>query len=319
MLFDLPIDELLTYRPPLSEPEDFDDFWRSTLAETASHDLDAQFTPYDAGLSCVDVYDARFSGFGGQRIAGWFLTPGKLTEPGPTIVRYIGYGNGRCLPHDWLLWPSAGYSVFVMDSRGQGHGDTGDPEIGNDSHQAGMLTRGILDRNTYYYRRLFADAVRSVDAAAAHPLTDPTRIIVAGASQGGGIAQAVAGLRNDLFAALIDVPFLTHFTRATEITDQPPYNEITEYLALNRHRSDTVFDTLRYFDGIHFASRATTRARYSVGLMDTICPPSTVFAAYNSYGGPAELDVWKFNGHEGGGTHQIARQLKWVRELVASS
>lgn len=203
-----------------------------------------------------------------------------------------------------------------MDSRGQGYGEL---DSRNDAHASGRLTRGILNRDAYYYRRLFVDAVRAVDAAASHPSTDVARIIVAGASQGGGIAQAVAGLRSDVFAALIDVPFLTHFTRAAEITDKQPYNEIREYLARNRDQEQAVFDTLNYFDGLHFATRATAPARYSVGLMDAISPPSTVFAAYNRYGGPAEIDVWKFNGHEGGGVHQTAVQLQWVRDLWAAA
>jgi len=313
MLFDLPIEELLTYRAGVREPADFAEFWDITLAQTAAHPLDAQFRPYDAALGRVDVFDTTFSGFGGELVAGWYLAPHGLTEPAPTVVWYLGYGSGRSLPHDWLLWPSAGYCVFVMDSRGQGYGE---PDAGNDAHAPGRLTRGIAHQDTYYYRRLFADAVRAVDAAAAHPRTDPARIIVGGASQGGGIAQAVAGLRDDVFAALIDVPFLNHFARAARITDQPPYNEIGQYLARNRDHEQRAFDTLNYFDGIHFASRATAPARYSVGLMDTISPPSTVFAAYNEYGGPAEIDVWEFNGHEGGGTHQVQRQLKWLQNLI---
>jgi hypothetical protein len=31
-----------------------------------------------------------------------------------------GYGGGRGFPHSWLGWPTAGYALFVMDTRGQG-------------------------------------------------------------------------------------------------------------------------------------------------------------------------------------------------------
>jgi len=33
MLFDLPLEQLITYRPSRIEPEDFDLFWSQTLAE----------------------------------------------------------------------------------------------------------------------------------------------------------------------------------------------------------------------------------------------------------------------------------------------
>ena len=36
MFFDLPLEQLLDYRPPRTEPADFDDFWATTLAESAA-------------------------------------------------------------------------------------------------------------------------------------------------------------------------------------------------------------------------------------------------------------------------------------------
>jgi len=38
----------------------------------------------------------------------------------PVAVEYVGYGGGRGLPSFWLVWPSAGFAAFVMDTRGQG-------------------------------------------------------------------------------------------------------------------------------------------------------------------------------------------------------
>jgi cephalosporin-C deacetylase len=313
--FDLPLAELENYRPPVSEPADFDAFWRDTLA-SSSQDLEASFTPYDALLPNVEVYDVRFTGHGGTRVAGWFLTPAAPAGPLPTIIQFIGYGGGRGRPHEWLVWPAAGYAVFVMDSRGQGDGDTPDlPGVG--PQHVGLITRGVLDRDDYYYRRLFTDAVRAVDAAAIRPEVDPARIVVAGASQGGGIAQAVAGLRTGLAGAIIDVPFLTHFRRATEITDAYPYRELADMLKANRDRVADVFTTLGYFDGLHFAARGSVPALYTAGLMDDICPPSTVYAAYNRYAGPKRLQVWPYNGHESGATFQPPVNLQWLRDLFA--
>jgi cephalosporin-C deacetylase len=317
-LFDVPLAELRSYRPERAEPDDFDAFWSATLSAAAEHDLKPEFTPYDALLPQVNVHDVRFSGYDGQRVAGWFLTPADVAGPLPCVVQFIGYGGGRGRPHEWLLWPAAGYAVLVVDSRGQGDGDTPDLPGGDTPQHFGLLTRGVLDPEQYYYRRLFTDAVRAVDAAATHPDVDATRIIVAGASQGGGIAQAVAGLHPQVRAALIDVPFLTHFRRATEITDAYPYQELAVFCATNRDRIEQVFRTLDYFDGVHFAARATAPALYSVALMDAICPPSTVFAAYNHYAGPKELQIWPYNGHEGGATFQPPIQLRWLRDLLAA-
>ena len=334
MLFDLPLAELRAYTPPREEPADFDAFWARTLTEVRSHPIAAKFEPIDAGLSSIDVSDVTFAGFGGQPIKGWLMLPrDRAGSPFarstglPCVVEYIGYGGGRGSPLDWLLPASAGYAHLVMDTRGQGStwrsGDTPDIEPAVDTDgivQAGQfpgfMTRGILDPDTYYYRRLISDAVRAVEAARAHPAIDPERIAVTGGSQGGGLTVAVAGLDPDLMLAMPDVPFMCHWRRAFEITDGDPYHEIVRFCKIHRDRVGMVFGTLPYFDGVNFAARANAPALFSTALMDTTCPPSTVFAAYNHYAGPKTIEVYPFNGHEGGETRQWELKLQRLAEAA---
>ncbi|MEW2523080.1 acetylxylan esterase [Actinacidiphila alni] len=326
-LFDMPLDDLRSYLPERHEPDDFDAFWKRTLEEAAQLAQDGPATayrPYDGGLSTVEVYDVTFSGWGGHPVAAWLIVPKGVPGPVPCVVQYIGYGGGRGLPHDHLVWPAGGRAAFIMDTRGQGAagrnsaGATPDPVGGGNPQAPGFMTRGILDPATYYYRRVFTDAVRAVDAAAAHPAVDAARICVAGGSQGGGIATAVAGLRPDIAAALVDVPFLQHFRRALTLTDQDPYQEIVRFLATQRGTQEQVLRTLSYMDGLNFAARATAPALYSAALMDTTCAPSTVFAAYNHWAGEEkEITVYPWNGHEGGSTERRPEQLRWLRDRVA--
>ncbi|MGW7244837.1 acetylxylan esterase [Streptomyces decoyicus] len=319
MFTDLPLDELHTYRPPRSEPAGFDAFWRRTLDEAGAHDLDARFTEVDAGLTLLHTYDVTFSGFGGHRIRGWFLFPRAADGPLPCIVQYLGYGGGRGMVHDWLLWPSAGYATLVMDTRGQSGpnrpGDTPDPVGSGNPGVPGKMTQGLLDPDDYYYRRLFTDAVRAVEVARGHQAVDAGRTVVAGGSQGGAAALAVTGLVPGLAGALIDVPFLTHIRRAVEITDTGPYGELTRYFAGARGHIDTALHTLDHFDGLHFAARASAPALFGTALRDDVVPPSTGFAAYHHYGGEKELKVWRFNAHEGGGGEQRAAEIAFVHKL----
>jgi cephalosporin-C deacetylase len=86
---------------------------------------------------------------------------------------------------------------------------------------------------------------------------------------------------------------------------------------VHRDREEQVLRTLGYVDGVAFARRATVPARFSVALMDEIVPPSTVFAAVNAYRGPAELAVWRYNGHEAGGIDDDAAALDFLRTALA--
>ncbi|MEO8463644.1 MAG: acetylxylan esterase [Chloroflexota bacterium] len=318
---DFPIDALRVYRPDLSVPVDLEDFWAATLAETRGYDLAATFTPIDSGLLTIKTFDVTFAGFGGSPVRGWLHLPAGGTGALPAIVEYVGYGGGRGLAHERVLWAAAGYAHLVMDSRGQGFssssvGDTADPDSSGGPSQPGFMTRGILDPETYYYRRLFADAVRAVEAVRTHARVDPKRVAVTGGSQGGGMCLAVAALIDDVTAVATNVPFLSDFPRAISIVDREPYVEIVRYLKAHRDHVERVFATLAYFDVATLVSRARPPALFSVGMLDDVCPPSTVYAAFNRYGGPKEIVEYPFNGHEHGeGFHDIRRMRFFAEHL----
>jgi cephalosporin-C deacetylase len=320
MFIDMPLPKLRKYRPKREEPRDFDAFWKRTLQETAKHPLDAKFKLFDAGMVTLETYDVTFSGYGGQPIKGWFSVPKMRGGKVPCVVEYIGYGGGRGFATDRLFWQSAGYAHLLMDTRGQGStwskGDTPDTEPdGGNPQVPGFMTRGVLDPETYYYRRLYTDAVRAVEAARSHPTVEKDLIAVMGGSQGGGLALAAAGLSPHVKAVMTDVPYLCHMRRATGMVDTYPYQEIAIFCKVHRDKVEQVFKTLSYFDGVNLAARAGAPALFSVGLMDNICPPSCVFAAYNHYKGPKEIRVWEYNYHEGGDSFQAQERLKFLNGL----
>jgi cephalosporin-C deacetylase len=242
--------------------------------------------------------------------------PRGAEAPLPAVVEFIGYGGGRGLPHEHLRWACGGYLGLIVDTRGQGAawgsgGGTPDP-VGSDPSSPGFMTRGILNPATYYYRRVFTDAVRAVEAVRSLETADPSRVAVVGTSQGGGITLAVGGLVPDLVAIAPNVPFLCNFRRASEISPSDPYQELVRYLSVYRETTETVLRTLNYFDGVNFARRGTAPALFSTALMDEVCPPSTVFAAYNEYPAAKEIEVYPYNRHDGGGPYYALRQHEFI-------
>ncbi|MFT4307172.1 MAG: acetylxylan esterase [Microbacterium sp.] len=321
-LFDLPLEELRDYRPRVRRPEDFDAFWQETLDTSRALAAAPVWQRVETRLALVDTYDLTFSGFEGQPIKAWLHVPAGAREPRPAVVEYIGYSGGRGLAWQSHTYAEAGYAHLVMDSRGQGWrggvGDTPDltPAAGRTS-VPGLMTRGIRAPHAFYYRRLFTDAALILDAARMLPWVDPARVAVVGTSQGGGLAIAAAGLDRAVQAVCADVPFLCHIERALELTDADPYGEIVTYLAKYRDREEETLRTLSYVDAVHMAARAVAPALFSVALRDRVCPPSTVFAAYNAWGGEdRDIRVYPYNGHEGGGEYTVPARLAFLAERL---
>lgn len=316
-LTDLTLPELVDFRPQVAEPTDFDAFWAQTLAESAAIPSRLERRRVSGPISQVIVEDVEFAGYNGDPIKAWIIRP--LDErPRPAVVEFIGYNGGRGLPAEHLHWAASGYVNVIMDTRGQGSGwggggSTPDPH-GSGAALDGYMTRGVEDPHDYFYRRVFVDAVRLVEAVRQLDVVDPQQVAVTGGSQGGGITLAVAGLMGSRVAGVMpDVPFLCHFRRSVSLTPSRPFTEVTQYLSIHRDRTEQVFETLSYFDGANFAKRATAPALFSVGMMDDIVLPSTVYAAFNGYGcADREIAVYEFNGHEGGQFFHWQRQEAWL-------
>lgn len=319
MLFDLPLGELERYRPEVAEPADFDVFWRDELDRARKQSLDIVFAKARTDVRHAEVFDVTFAGHGGDPIRGWLFVPRRVAARPAVVVEYVGYGGGRGRPFDWMTFSCAGHVHFVMDTRGQGGGwrgaDTADPQEDGAPGGRGFLTRGIFDPRRQYYTRLFVDAARAVEAARAHPRAADLPVVTTGASQGGGLALAAAHLASDVAATMPDVPFLCDFAHAVRTTPVAPYSEIIEYCAVYPDRVAQVFHSLSYLDIVNHARRIHRPALFSVGLVDELTPASTVFAAYNHYPGPKAIEVYPFNGHEGGGSRHLEAKLAFLARL----
>jgi cephalosporin-C deacetylase len=319
---DLSLAELRKLREELPEPPGLDAFWSRTLTEAAAVPLDVRLHRASTVLRTVETFDVTYAGFGGAPIKAWLHLPAAALRgdaPLAGVVQFQGYQGGRGLAHEHTFWAQAGFAHLVMDTRGQGAGwtvgETPDPAATGPA-QGGFLTRGIERPEDHFYRRVFVDAVRAVEVLRGHADVDPARVAVTGHSQGGGIATAVAALSRHVAAAMPDVPFLAHFRRAVELTPGDPYAEVARYLGAHRDRAEQAFATLAHFDAALLGRRAQAPALFSVAMMDTVCLPSTVFAAYHGYAGPKELEVYEFNDHEGGGPFHAGRQVGWLRALL---
>lgn len=303
---DMPLDQMRQYKPSLYREEDFQSFWETTIADAAAQPLNAELIPYDLPGRRVQCYAVRFDGFdggsaarnpnGGGRIAGWYLRPAAAGKY-PGLCVYHGYSGRGTRPLDLLAIASQGVCVLSMDCRGQ-NGQSQDVSVAPEGHQLGWMTKGIRDPNHYYFRYVFADAVRALELLARRDEVDESRLAITGISQGGGITLAVAALSERPILAMPDVPYLCDYRRAVQIAPAGPYQEISNFLKQFPALYDQSVRTLSYHDNMNLAPWIRCRTVILNCLWDDICPPSTIYAAYNHITAEKQMEVYPFHKHE---------------------
>ncbi len=300
--FDMPLDELHTYQGRNPKPADFDTFWEQSLAEM--RDLDPQIELIPAGFqtSFADCFHLYFQGVGGARVHAKLLRPRQISQPSPAILMFHGYSMDSGDWQDKLGFVAAGFVVAALDCRGQG-GLSQDPGGVTGWTLRGHIARGLDDTpDKLAFRQIFLDTAQLAAIVMALPEVDPDRVGATGASQGGGLTLACAALEPRLKRIAPVYPFLCDYQRVWEIDlDVDAYAELRDYFRRfdPRHqRAEAIFNQLGYIDVQHLCPRIRAEVLLTVALRDTICPPSTQFAAYNKIRAPKSLSLYPDYAHE---------------------
>jgi cephalosporin-C deacetylase len=275
---DMPLEQMRQYKPTLYREADFEAYWETTAREAVNQPLNAELIPYVLPMQNLQCYAVRFDGYKGGRIAGWYVRP-TATGKFPGLCMYHGYSGRAPRPLDMIPYAAQGICVLSMDCRGQ-NGQSQDASIANEGFATGWMTKGIRDPKQYYFRYVYADAVRALELLARREEVDDRRLAVTGVSQGGALTLAVA--------ALSDRP----------IPQTGPYQEITVFLKSFPHLYENAIRTLSYCDNLNLAPRIRCRTIVSNGLWDDICPPSTIYAVYNHITSEKQMEIYPFHKHE---------------------
>jgi cephalosporin-C deacetylase len=302
-LVDMPMEKLLQYEGRNPRPADFDAYWDTALAEMHATDPDVELVPHPITAPFAECFDLYFTGVGGARVYAKYLRPKNVSEKGPALLQFHGYSGNSGDWTDKLGQVARGYAVAALDCRGQG-GKSEDVGGVKGNTLRGHIIRGLDDSpEKLYYRSVYLDTAQLARIIMAMPEIDENRVGATGGSQGGGLTLACAALEPKIKKAAPVYPFLCDYRRVWEMDQaKDAYDELRAYFRLfdPRHeREDEIFTRLGYIDNQFLAARIQAQVLMSVGLMDTICPPSTQFAAYNRIPGKKDLLVYPDFGHEG--------------------
>lgn len=303
--------ELLKYKPTLTRENDFDEFWQKTIEVTNKVPLNHQKRKIDYPSSHVKVYSISYNGFDDTRIHGWFIVPGFFKrDEYPCLVHYHGYTGNKGMPSDYMQWIMMGVAVLAVDCRDQS-GETGNKANYTGGYTQSVACKGILDKDEYYFRAVYMDCKKAIDFACQQPEVNQERIIIEGGSQGGALGMAVSALDDRPYLAMVDVPSNSNLEERVK-GEHGAFAAVTDYLKKYPDRMEQVFKTLSYFDTMNMADKISCKVLASVGLKDNVCPAKYYFATYNRIKAKKEINIYPFNGHEGGGGHHNMIKLNYL-------
>ena len=300
--FDLPLESLKSYEGTNPKPSDFDEFWQDGLNEMRNVDPEIEFIKAEFECSYCICEDMYFTGVGGARQHAKILRLINETETHPAIIMFHGYSGNSGSWSDKLKFAAMGYTVAALDCRGQGgFSEDNGGVIGNTLR--GHIIRGLEGPpEKMLFRQIILDTAQLASIVMEMTGVDPIRIGTIGGSQGGGLALACSALEPRIKLTAADFPFLCDYKRVWEIDlVKDAYLELQEFFKKFdplHEREEEIFTKLGYIDVQFLVPRIKAEVFMAVGLMDTMCPPSTQFAAYNKIKAQKKLAVYPDFGHE---------------------
>jgi cephalosporin-C deacetylase len=280
----------LAIKPSLPAPADFDSYWAGEKAKLAAVPLHVQLTPVKSAVPGVVCFDLQADSVH-SHLSGYLAYPVDA-KPHSLPAMFLPHGAG--VMSSWVgvaaQWAKEGFLALDFNVQGLPNGQP--PEFYANLAQTSLKLyqwQGRENRDTFFFHDAFLRVIRAIDVLTAQPQWDVKIVIANGRSQGGGQAIAGAGLDSRVTFLCAEIPALCDHTgvvigrangwprlagyaKALTPGEKPPYD-------------DRIVQASRYYDAVNFAARTKAPAFFTVGFIDGLCPPTTVYAAYNQLSG----------------------------------
>jgi cephalosporin-C deacetylase-like acetyl esterase len=281
--------------PAAKNPDDFDEFWRQGKEELGKVEMDARRTLVpELSTATVNVYHVSLANVGGSRVYGMLAEP-KAPGRYPALLQVPGAGVYKHGPLVWLAEKGAVTMVIGI------HGipltlDQSAYESLRAAALNGYWAYNLDSRDRYYYRRVYLGCVRANDYLTSLENWNGRDLLVTGGSQGGALSIVTAGLDSRVTGLAAYYPALSDLAGYT-LNRAGGWPHMFREAGTGSHRTKEKLETAAYYDVVNFARRLKAPGLYSWGYNDEVCPPTSMYAAYNAITAPKALVLALETGH----------------------
>lgn len=282
----------LEIQPKVQNPKDFDQFWQGALEEARKTPLQPtmELLP-ERCTEKVNVYHVSFHNMRwGSRTYGILCVP-KAPGKYPALLRVPGagirpyYGDVQTAEKGAITLEIGVHGIPVTMTQ-----DFYDKLFHGAIYNYWWANSD--DRDEFYYKRVFIGAVRAVDFICELPQYNGKALGVTGSSQGGALSFSTAALDKRVTClAAVHPAMCDHEAFLYKQAGGWPH-----YFYWKK-ADEARLSTSRYYDAVNFARRIQVPGWYSWGYNDEVCPPTSMYAAYNSLSAPKELHPYLETGH----------------------
>jgi cephalosporin-C deacetylase-like acetyl esterase len=278
-------------------PADFDLYWQGVMGELATLPAAPELTrnPIRSG-ELSTVYDLYLTSIGPYRIYAFYSIP-KGDGPFPVIVHTGGYGS---VVHIGSFEERQRYVTVALRHRGRRLADK--PFAAS---YPGLLTTGIESPQSYIYRGIVADCVRVIDFLLTRPEVDKSKIAVVGDD----LALMTAALRPEIDALYTTPALFYGMHELAPTTSVYPLEEYNDYARAYPDRADAMWETVNYFNPLHFAPKVEADTVLVTGNAHDMFSPTVMEPLVQVFGKPVTQYVSAHSSYKDG-----VQQATWLAE-----
>lgn len=261
---------------PQTANADLKKFWKGEIDNLRRKKIEVERKKIDIPYTTFTTWEIKYNTHDDTIVSAYLSIPNDGKQKHPCVVEYHGGGGKKSICLQYL---ACGMACFSIDVRSQG-GETIDrAEYSIGDNMGAIMTRGVIDKDEFYMKNIYLDAVRAIDVVATFEEIDAERIVTFGGSQGGALSIVAAALSGKVKKCYTVVTSYCCITKRVEAATGV-FESTHGFLRANPKYTDAVLNTLTYFDVNNLTSLLKVPTSFCLALSDKICLPEYVYSAY---------------------------------------